>query len=309
MRKLPLCSLAFLITICGCVISPRRIVNGPIITGGGGDNSEFSLTVDTSSQVVNAGNTANYTINVQALNDFTGTVSFSASAGSTAANAGVSPTAISGGSGTVTLTVQTFATTPNGAFTISVTGTDPDDSASQTITVDLTVQGSTAASGTAVPANCVSASAGAGEQNDAVSTPPNAHGFAATFDVTPSLSGLNGVIGLSTPDGNGKQLFSDMIAFSSSGAIQARDGENLAASDQVPFAAEETYHFRLVEGLPAATYSVFVTPPGGTEIPLGVNLAIPESQRGASAVTGWGVLATGPEGASLEVCNFKIVSQ
>lgn len=70
--------------------------------------------------------------------------------------------------------------------------------------------------------------------------------------------------------------------------------------------AGATYHFRLVENLPAATYSIFVTPPGATEVPLGTNLQVPSNQHGAATITGWGLEANAPEGATLAVCQFSL---
>jgi hypothetical protein len=79
----------------------------------------------------------------------------------------------------------------------------------------------------------------------------------------------------------------------------------------LPYAAGQTYHFRLTENLPAATYSLFVTPPGAAEIPLGTNLQVPGDQRGATTLAGWGLqinglLVNGPDGATLSVCNFAL---
>jgi len=74
----------------------------------------------------------------------------------------------------------------------------------------------------------------------------------------------------------------------------------------VPYAAGQTYHFRMTENLPAATYSLFVTPPGATEMPLGTNLQVPGGQRGVMTLAGWGLLVNGPDGATLSVCNFTL---
>jgi len=100
------------------------------------------------------------------------------------------------------------------------------------------------------------------------------------------------------------------IHLSPAGFMQARDGDLLAPSN-IRYTAGQTYHFRLTENLPAATYSVFVTPPGATEIPLGTNLQVPIDQRGATTLNGLGLLVNGllvngPDLATLSVCNFAL---
>jgi hypothetical protein len=117
---------------------------------------------------------------------------------------------------------------------------------------------------------------------------------------------MEAIIGFSARNPAGQSAFAGLVLFSPSGDIQARDGDTFSASTKVPFAAGETYHFRLVENLPAVTYTIFVTPPGGTERLLGANLQVPAEQRGAASLHGWGVLVSGPDSAELNVCNFAL---
>jgi hypothetical protein len=106
--------------------------------------------------------------------------------------------------------------------------------------------------------------------------------------------------------GGDQQTFSELIQFSPAGVIQTRNGETFSAATNVPYIAGETYHFRLVENLPAVTYSLFVTPPGGTEVLLGANLQLPAAQQGAATVSGLGATASNPDDAALEVCNIAL---
>jgi unsaturated chondroitin disaccharide hydrolase len=96
-----------------------------------------------------------------------------------------------------------------------------------------------------------------------------------------------------------------MINFSSSGIIQVRNGDSFISS-AVPYTAGETLQFRLVENLPATTYSLFVTPPGAAEVPLATDLQVPSDQRGAKTLGGWGQLVNAPDGATLAVCDFSL---
>jgi hypothetical protein len=342
MGRFALLLTVLLLVAEGCVISPRRTVGSGSSSSGG--NSEFSLSVTPPSQTVTAGALSTYTVSVQALNGFTGTVTLSASASNSNVVATFDNTTITGGSGTAVLTVQTTSTTPSGNVTITITATDTANSVSQTATATAVVQGgaSTAAAlvpvqmtattaaalvpvqmtattaaalvpaqaaastaTTAAPAGCVRVPAGSGIQRVSFASTPGSQGFTATFDVTPSDPAEDAVLGIFSPASGGQPSLSTIITFSPSGVIQASDGDTLAPSS-VPFSGGETYHFRLTGNLPAATYSVFVTPPGATEISLGTNLQVPTNQRGATAFNGLGLLAKGPENATLAVCQFSL---
>ncbi|HXO38655.1 MAG TPA: hypothetical protein VN872_08450 [Candidatus Acidoferrum sp.] len=308
-------TLAFLLAIVlilnnGCVISPRRTVNST--TGSGGSNSEFSLSASPTSQVITAGSSGTYTISVTAVNGFTGTVSLSASSTSSNIVASLNPTSITGGTGSAVLTVSTTSTTPSGSVTVTVTAADTNNSVSQNVSVTATVQGGastvggviSAASAT-VPTGCISAPAGSTAQRVSFPATPATQGFTATFAATPSSSAMNAALGFFAPASSGQSALSSLISFSPTGVIQVRDGDTFVPS-AVPYAAGETYQFRLVENLPATTYSVSVTPPGATEISLGANLQVPSDQRGSTTFTGLGILANAPESATLMVCNFSL---
>jgi hypothetical protein len=172
------------------------------------------------------------------------------------------------------------------------------------VTVVLAVNEATTALAS-LPSACLDANANSGLQMAKLPSQPGAHGFAAEFDATPSSSLLNGAIGFFSPDGD-QPVFHEMFEFSPEGVIRAIDGETLSGSVRFPYQVGETYHFKLVEALPAAAYSLFVTPPGGTETPLALNFQPPPGQRGASTITGLGAITHSADNAALEVCNFTL---
>src|ERR1700757_236668 len=146
MRKLFFFLLSFFflvlfIAVNGCVISPRRIVGG---STGSGSNSEFSLTASPTTQSVTAGASVVFTVTVQALNSFTGTVSLTVSSSSSNVTASLDNPTIPGGTGAANLTVQTGTATPTGNATLTVTGTDTANNVSQSVTVTVSVTSSTA---------------------------------------------------------------------------------------------------------------------------------------------------------------------
>ena len=303
MRKLALLLAALFLMANGCVISPRRTVNGS--GSGGGSNSEFSLSANPTSQSITAGASATFTISVQAVNGFTGTVTLSASAGNSNVTASFDTTSITGGSGSAVLTVSAISTAPSGNVTITITASDSANNVSQHVSVTASVQAVASIAGALVAATgCISSPAGSGIQRVSLPSTPAGHGFTATFDATPSAA-MEASLGFFAPGTGPHPLLSEFIHLGPAGFIQARDGDLFAPSN-VRYTAGETYHFRLTEDLPAAIYSVFVTPPGTTEIPLGTNLQAPTDQRGATALAGWGLTVNGPDFATLSVCNFEL---
>ena len=303
MRKFALLLAALFLAANGCVISPRRTVNGS--GSGGGSNSEFSLSANPTSQSIPAGAAATFTISVQAVNGFTGTVTLSAAAANSSVAASLDTTSITGGSGSAILTVSATNTAASGNVTVTITATDSANNVSQNVSVTASVQAAAATASAFVPATgCVNSPAGSVIQRVSLPSTPASHGFTATFDATPSAA-IDASIGFFAPTPSPNPALNEFIHFSPAGLIQARDGDALVRSN-LPYTAGQTYHFRLTENLPAATYSVFVTPPGATEIPLGTNLQVPSNQCGATTLTGWGLLVNGPEDATFSICNFEL---
>jgi hypothetical protein len=309
MRRLAFFLVSLLILANGCVISPRRTVGST--TGSGGGNSEFSLSVNPTSQTITAGASGTYSVSVTGTNGFTGTVNLSASSSISGIVASFDNTSITGGSGSATLTVQTTSTT-SGTATITVFAADPNNNVSQSIslTASVTAAASTAraivsASGTAIPASCISSPAGSNLQRVSFPAIPGTAGFTATFAATPSSAAMDASLGFFSPASSGQPVLSSLINFTPAGVIQARDGDSFAPAT-IPYLAGEMFQFRLVENLPAATYSIFVTPAGATEIPLGTNLQVPSDQHGMTTLTGWGIVVSAPDSATLSVCNFSL---
>jgi len=152
---------------------------------------------------------------------------------------------------------------------------------------------------------CVSTPAGSTAQRVSFPAPPATHGFTATFSATPSASAMDAALGFFAQASSNQPSLSSLINFSPDGVIQVRNGDSFVSSG-VPYSAGETLQFRLVENLPATTYSLFVTPQSGTEIPLATDLEVPADQRGATTVGGWGQIINAPAGATLAVCNFSL---
>jgi hypothetical protein len=310
MRKLALLLASLLIIANGCVISPRRTVGST--TGSGGSNSEFSLTANPTSQTIVVGASGTYTISISAVNGFTGTVSLSASSSSSNITASFDNATITGGSGSAILTVSTTTSTPAGSVSITVTASDTKNNVSQNVSVTASIQSAAATAGALISATraisqtgCVSTPAGSSIQRVSFPVSPTTTAFTATFAATPSASAMDADLGFFASASSTQPALSSLINFSPAGIIQVRGGDSFTSSN-VSYAAGEILQFRLVENLPATTYSLFVMPPGAAEIPLATDLQIPSDQRGATTLGGWGLLVNAPDGATLSICNFSL---
>jgi len=102
---------------------------------------DFSINASPTSQTVGAGSTAVFTLNLDALGGFSGTVSLSVTSGAPpGVTCTITPDTISTFPGTATLSVPTLITT-SGTYSIVVTGTCASPSITHTVTVTLTVSG------------------------------------------------------------------------------------------------------------------------------------------------------------------------
>ncbi|HTD22249.1 MAG TPA: chitinase [Terriglobales bacterium] len=128
--------------------------------------------------------------------------------------------------------------------------------------------------------------------------------FTVTFDATPAATGINSVIALSQGAQTAYTGFAALVAFNASG-IQARNGGVYAATTPMSYSGGTTYHFREVINVPAHTYSVFVTAPGGSEQTLASNFAFRTEQNAVTSLDNWGLFASA---GSATVCNFTLGS-
>jgi len=96
--------------------------NNCVLPPAGAPTPDFSIAATPASQTLTAGAGTSYTATVTASGGFTGSVAFSVSGLPAGASASFNPTSVTG-SGSSTLSVSTSTTTPNGTYTLAITGT------------------------------------------------------------------------------------------------------------------------------------------------------------------------------------------
>jgi hypothetical protein len=153
-------------------------------------------------------------------------------------------------------------------------------------------------------AACSTATSGSGWQDAAMTSQTGT--FTATFDATPSAAPTNSVIALSNGAQTAYANFACLARFNPSGDIDAYNGSvpGYAAASLIPYSAGSSYHFRLVVNVAAQTYSIFVTPAGGSEQTVGLNYAFRIS---ATSLNYWGVYVSSTSGGTGTdtVCSFS----
>jgi hypothetical protein len=261
-----------------------------LVVTSGTSGADFSLSVAPSTQAVTAGSSTTYTASVGALNGFTGTVSLSATGLPAGATASFSPASLTG-SGSATMTVVTGTSTPAGSFTLTLTGSSGGISHSAHMALTVNAGGG----------GCVTVTQGGPWQNTSFASQSGS--FTVQFDATPSATGINSVIGLSNGAQTAYTGFAALVRFNPSGDIDARNGAAYAAATSILYSAGMTYHFRVTVSVTTHSYSVFVTPPGGTELTVGSNFAFRTEQSTVASLDNFGTFA---EVGSATACNFTL---
>ncbi|HXC02464.1 MAG TPA: chitobiase/beta-hexosaminidase C-terminal domain-containing protein [Opitutaceae bacterium] len=122
--------------------------------------------------------------------------------------------------------------------------------------------------------------------------------FTATFSVTPGTAGCTAYIGMTNGSVYNNSTSPWLIKLHSTGNFQAINGSSYSSTNTVNWVAGTTYQFSVVVNLTAGTYSVYVTPAGGSQQTLATNFAV---QASASSLNYYGLQDTA---SSMQVCNF-----
>jgi len=198
---------------------------------------------------------------------------------------------------------KTFTIAANSGFTISsvtVDGANQGVISSYTFS-NVQANHTISAAFTSSGGTCVTATSGGSWQNSSMSSQSGT--FTATFDATPSASPDNAVVALSNGAQTAFSSFACLVRFNTTGHIDAYNGTGYAAASTIPFSAGVSYHFSLTVNVTAKTYSITVTPAGGSAQTVGTNYAFRVS---ATSLNNWGTFVDASGGSgTLQVCNFS----
>jgi hypothetical protein len=135
---------------------------------------------------------------------------------------------------------------------------------------------------------------------------PQSGTFTVHFDAVASTATNDATIALCRGTQSAYGGLAAIVRMNGAGRIDARDGDQYAAQSKVPYAAGVSYHFRVEVNVPAHSYSVYVTPPGGAERVIGTGLAFRDEQSAVPSLDTWNVRNALPAGSTLTVRNFAV---
>jgi hypothetical protein len=268
-------------------------------------NSGFSVgsvTVDGASQ----GAVTSFTFsNVQANHTisatFTSLPTFTITA-SAGANGSISP------SGSVVVAQgasQSFSITANSGFTVSAVTVDGASQGAITSYTFSNVQANHTISATFATSGGGTLTGSSGDGWHALAISPAATGtFTATYDATPTASPENAVIGLSNGAATGFGNLGCIARFNPSGQIDAYNGTAYAAASSINYSAGVSYHFEMDVNVTAHTYSVYVTPSGGSKTLVGSNYAFRSTANTMTSLTDWNLYVDPSNSGSLTATNL-----
>jgi hypothetical protein len=130
--------------------------------------------------------------------------------------------------------------------------------------------------------------------------------FTAELDATPSLSPMDGVVGLALGKQTAYTGLAAYVRFNTTGQIDARNGAAFAAANVINYSANVSYHFKLVVNMSAHTYSAYVTPAGGLQVTIGTNYAFRTEQNTIPRVDHLVVYTKATPGGTIQVCNLTV---
>lgn len=127
--------------------------------------------------------------------------------------------------------------------------------------------------------------------------------FTAEFDARPAGNNMDGVVGLSGAAASAYTGLAAIVQFALDGTIKVRNGSAYSAATALPYSANTTYRIRMEVNVPARTYTVRVTPQGGTTTTLATNYSFRTEQNGVTQLAN---RAISTETCGLTVTNFTL---
>jgi Bacterial Ig domain/Alginate lyase len=254
-------------------------------------NANFTIAPASTVVPTVGGDTTNIPVTLTPIDNYVGSVNLSVTSGLPAgATATFSSPTVTNTSPTSTLSVLTSGTTPPGAYSLTISGTD--SVLTKTTTALLVVNSISNACILQVGNTFISGT-----------LPTQAGTFTAEWDSSPSTSLNNSNVGLSLGAQAAFTGFAIAARFNPTGDIDARNGGAFVAASTIPYTAGTSYHFRAVVNVPANTYSIYVTPAGQAEITIGTNYSFRTEQLGITGIDHWD--ATSSVG-TITLCNLVV---
>jgi hypothetical protein len=185
-------------------------------------------------------------------------------------------------------------TVTNGTHTLTATARDANSNTTTATNITVTTNNATSCtpSSTAWANNSFAAKAAT---------------FSFDYDSTPQAAGIDAVTGLGSGAAAAYSDLAVIVRFNSTGTIDAVNGTgaggNYTADATINYVAGTSYHFKVTINPVSHTYSVVVTPSGGSAVTLATNYPFRSEQATLSSFNNWTEYALS---GSHTVCNATI---
>lgn len=126
--------------------------------------------------------------------------------------------------------------------------------------------------------------------------------FTVTFSAILSAAPTDSMVGLSKGAQTSINKYAALVRFAASGDIVADNGGTFEAQTTIPYAAGVTYQFELVVNVPSRTYTIYVTPAGGSQQTVGTNYAF---ALGDASLDHWGAMMEPAGSGTMTVNDFS----
>jgi hypothetical protein len=130
--------------------------------------------------------------------------------------------------------------------------------------------------------------------------------FTVRFSASASMSPSNGIVGLSMGPQNSFAGYAVAVRFNTTGTIDGINGGSYAAVSTVNYTAGGSYQFRMTVDVAAHSYSLFVTPPGGTEATVANNYGFRTGTTTVAGLNSWAVVMQSMATGTLKACGFAL---
>jgi fermentation-respiration switch protein FrsA (DUF1100 family) len=127
--------------------------------------------------------------------------------------------------------------------------------------------------------------------------------FTVQFDVTPSVSNMDGGVGLSNGAASAYSSLACAVRFSPSGLIDARNGGDFTAATEISYTAGALYHVTMVVNMVAHTYNTYLTFAEGSHVTVATGYAFRTEQNNVNQLNNYAKVT---EFGNMTVTNFKI---
>jgi unsaturated chondroitin disaccharide hydrolase len=130
--------------------------------------------------------------------------------------------------------------------------------------------------------------------------------FELVFDATPMAERIDGFAGVSASVPYRPSEVAVIVRFSPTGVIDARNGANFASDQVLNYAANKSYHVRVVVDTAKKTYSVFVASAGEPEVALAKNYAFRDGQGSVRSLEKFVLASFRGSAAPLQVSGVSL---